>query len=736
MKKILLGLVIIAYSISCFIFNKYFEVNEIINMISSNKFSINVTEWQKDEKVENKLEKIEELSRKEKINISKIVYKPLGESNQQKIILYTAVGDQKQLSEQVPLKSGVLIKSGNAAQLYLSSKNERDEKQIGRIGLFSSSNVLEIKPIEAAKNENVRGTYLVDSQNPKVINTVKENMTTDLGFKIEDQPPLSMMKTLTKQKIMVYLFIVLIIVLILISLSFLYYILLNFKELAVRKLFGFTDRELIFKVLMKENVKIHLLSLGLVFIGHSIFLYFYNGMSQYVEFMGQWIIWQLIFTCASLVLGIIPLFMVVYINISEMLKNRKPLKLVQFLNYGSKLIFSLLLVILFVNVFHQYQEFSAQSGNREKWKTTKNYNFYEYQDTHDNDKETWEYTTGKKSQALFEKASRSGGLLVKPSDGIVFRDIIAKSNNRDPDLKPYDPQEGNTLQVNANYLNENPVYDDKGKKIDIKDSYGDYLIVLVPEQYRYQESDVSKAYTEWYQFKRFVDEDMHNKKMGKKTKPNKNVQVKLVYIKDGQKHFLYDPMLEKENQNYVKNATIMVINSKNIGGDSYFNYLSGHYFFPYAKSTENAYGELSKDIQLVGLEKTILTAPSLYSVVDDYLFNLENELKINFFVAVVLLIIGIVITIFSILNYLERNKLVHAVKKIHGFSSFERHKVFSAILVLFWVVICAGVFVTGLSSASVVFTIFVVCLSFELITIYLIINGMEAKRTKEVLKGA
>ncbi len=85
------------------------------------------------------------------------------------------------------------------------------------------------------------------------------------------------MNILENQGVDKYFIIVLTIVLLLIFLSFLYYILLNYKSLAIRKLFGYTDRELIFKHLLKESIQIHTLSLMVVIIGQVIYLFFIMG---------------------------------------------------------------------------------------------------------------------------------------------------------------------------------------------------------------------------------------------------------------------------------------------------------------------------------------------------------------------------------------------------------------------------------------------------------------------------
>ncbi|MCU5182559.1 DUF1430 domain-containing protein [Bacillus toyonensis] len=739
MKKILITLVLVAYAVSSFVFTKHFEKREMVNINFSDRNGIQVVELNKDERPEDKLRKIEELSKKEKINIYKLSYKPIKTSKKQKVIIYAAIGDETQFKQKYPLEWGKIFNQDHSVASYLSSRDTKDKEQVGKINMFSPELMVEIKPIEAAKDENLRGAYFVDSNNPNVVQKVKEKLNTEIGFKTEESERAGAMNILENQGVDKYFIIVLTIVLLLIFLSFLYYILLNYKSLAIRKLFGYTDRELIFKHLLKESIQIHTLSLMVVIIGQVIYLFFYNGMSKFLDFGSTWIVWQLIFSGISILVSLLPSLMIYHIKILELLKNKKPLKLVQFLNYSSKFIFSIFLIIFSFNLINYYQDLSVQNSNQEKWDTTKNYSFYEYQSNIIGDRTNWEYETGIKSKKLFGITNQKGALLIKPSDGITYKKQLEYNNslnNTIGDVKEYDPHGGNTLQVNSNYLHDNPVYDLNGEKINIDADYGDYLVILVPNKYRSNEADILKIYKEWYQFTRFIDEDKHKESIGEKIEPHKQVEIKLTYIQDNQKHFLYNPMLEVKNQNYSKGAILIVVNSENMGGDSYLSYLTGRYFFPKVDNPSQPYKELKEDIKIAGLQDIILTTPSLYSIVDDYLFKLKSELQFTLLFVTLLLSIEIIITCFTILNYLERNKFIHAVQRINGFDFYKRHSKICFLLSLFWLIIYLGALTFKLATYTIISLIIPTYWLVELLIVYFIIRFVEKKKNKDVLKGA
>ncbi|SDW06763.1 hypothetical protein SAMN05444487_101228 [Marininema mesophilum] len=728
MKKIIFMLILVSYSLSSFILTNYYEAKEVHELQSGNKERINVVGWDKKEKVEEKLNKITKISRDEKTNIYKVIYKPVKTAEMPKIVLYVALGDKKKFQQQFQLKWGNFFRENEPKQNFLSSHNEKDNQQIGRIKLFSPTTMAEVRLLEAAKYENIRGTYLIDSQNKKILTDIKQRMKTEVGLDVKKETTLSVMDIFNDEGINSYLFVILIIVMVLICLCFLYYILLSFKELAILKMFGSSDAGLIVKHLMKMSIIIHLMALGTVLLGQALILVFYNGMSKIVDFSTEWMTWQLIFTCASVLISFIPFLMVYHIDIAAMLKNKKPIGLIQFLNYSSKLILTSLILFLFANLFHDYQEFRVQTSNQEKWETAKRYAFYEYQADNPENLDQWEYETGLKSKKLFKQADQKGAILVSPADGIVYKQKVKG-------FPPYDPDSGNVIYVNNNFLKENPVYDTKGNLVTVPEEDDRRIVVLVPKRLA-GDSQLKDTYKKWYQFKRYIDEDMRNKRIGKKKRHHPKVNVTIIPIKDQQKHFLYNPEINKANQNYGVDSVLVVVNGNNMGGDSYLNYLTSGTFFAKTSQMDKPYEGLKQDIASAGLKDIILTTPSLYSKVDSYLFELKNKMKINSLLFFVLLTVGVVITVFMTLNYLERNKMIHAVKKVNGYSFYRRHYHFIGTVALLWMIIAGGAIAFKSSIVTSIILLLSVCLVLEVIIIYVVIKIGESKRTKDTLKGA
>ena len=198
------------------------------------KSVITVREWTKDETQAKKLEKINKLAQREKTNIYKISYKPIENSSKQTIIVYVAAGDMEALRKEFDLSKDESLVLENGSDKFLSSINTGDKNQTGIVKIFTPSIVLELRNIQAATNENIRGNYLINSKNIEFIKKIKNEFDNNLGLETEalKREKSNILDQLEYNK---YVFIVIAIIVALIFLSFIYYILLRYKELAIKK---------------------------------------------------------------------------------------------------------------------------------------------------------------------------------------------------------------------------------------------------------------------------------------------------------------------------------------------------------------------------------------------------------------------------------------------------------------------------------------------------------------------
>lgn len=731
MKKIIVTILTLSYLVISFIYLQIYGINELESIYTKNVESINVIDWEKDLDNERKLSQIEDLSKDENINIYKVVYNQRNNSDKVIIDVYTTVVDENALKEKFNIKYDDSIEKLFLNGGYLSSKN-------GEVELFNSNLEVRIKSLLEAKNENIIGQYLIQASDKNKVQNIKMNFVETLKFTLQDNSNESAninngnnLLNNVEAKYIILLSIVIIAIL----LAFIYYIVFRYKEFAIKKMLGYSDGKIIFKELLKESLIMHCSTL----IGSSlillIYLYFYNNLKCTIDFFSKLMIISIIFSLILLSVEIVIFLNVDNIKINAMLKNKKPIGVIQFLNYITKIVFSVTLVTIIVSLASNFSALMNENKNLNKWKNTNEYVYflisYKYRDT---DMTDWEFKIDEKCKSLFKEYNDKGGLLIKPSDYILYNQFFTEEELKN--RKEYDPNTGNVLQVNSEYLRQNPIYDVNNKQVSIEDEYGDYLIILVPEKYKEIEDELLESYKEWYEFKRFFSEDSYNEYMNIEVEDHPEVKIEIIYTKNGQESFLYDPLLEVENQNLVTDAIHIIINSENIGADNFSNYVSSQRFF--AKVDGSLEGEalfkVSDVIEELNMEKIILEAYTLYSTVDSYIYELQNEIKDYVTSMIIVLILELLLTIYMVINYIQRNNYINAIKKINGYSYIGRHNKFILLTIAMWVSILVFGYLLGMVSLIGIIQIIIPITLLELLIVYVVLKNIEDSEILSVLK--
>ncbi len=729
MKKIIIGILTISYLLVSFIYLQVYSTKELEAVYTSNVKSIRIDEFENSIDNENLLNEIDKLSKDIGINIYKVVYNQLTDSEDMIITVYTALADENKLKDKFHIKYNGSIENLILNEGYLSSENKE-------IGVFNRNLIIRIKGLNEAVNENVIGEYLVQTDDINEFENIKVEFTDRLKCKLYDGDGGSITNggSILNTIEIKYLILVLIL-LISVVLAFIYYIIFRYKEFAIKKMLGHSDSKIIFKDLFKEVLIMHCGTLMLSILIVGLYLYCYNNLNYVLDYFKILIIVLIMFSVILIFIEMVVSLNIDNIKIKDMLNNKKPMVLIQSLNYISKLSFSIVLVAIIINLLSSYNSLIYQNKNLEKWKTTNNYVYVNMSDKYrDTEQIIWNYNQGLRCREFFKYYNNKGGLLISPSDYILYNRFYEEE--RLENRKEYDPIDGNALEVNAEYLRQNPIYDVNGNEISIEDEYGDYLIILVPEKYKEIKDELLEVYKEIYQFRRFIDEDIYNEYMNNEDIEHPEVKIEIIYTKNGQESFLYNPSLEIENQNAIIDAIHIVINSENIGGDSYLSFISGGSFFAKVDGSVEgeAYSKISGDIKKLNMEKDILSANTLYSKVDSYIYKLENTINEYIISMIIILILEILLSIYMIINYIQRNKYINAIKKINGYSYIRRHNKFILLIVGTWIGILIGGYILGVSSILEALKIIISLAILEILIMYVVLKKIESNEILSVLK--
>ena len=729
MKKVIISLLTISYLLISFVYLQVFSVRELESIYIEDVKIIKVNEGGNDVSTSEKLRQIERLSKSKGINIYKIVYDELTDSNEIVVDIYTTLADENKLRDKFNIKYENSIENLFLNNRYLSSENKE-------IGVFNRNLNIRIKSLSEAVNENIIGQYLIQTDDLQELENIKQEFTETLNFELADETVTSNIDKNNILNIIELKYLILIaILLISIVLAFIYYIVFRYKEFAVKKMLGHSDGKIIFKDVFKEILTMHLYTLVASGLIVMFYLYYYNKFKYVVDYLKNLSIVLLVFSIILIVVEMIMSLNIDNIKIKNMLNNKKPITLIQSLNYITKVTFSIVLVTIMINLISNYNNLISQNKNLEKWKSTNEYVYVNITNKYrDSEESIWDYNQGLRCKEFFKYYNNKRGLLVSPSDYILYNRFYEEE--RLNERKEYDPIDGNALEVNAEYLRKNPIRDTNGNIISIEDEYGDYLIILVPEQYKEDEADLLNLYKEVYQFKRFINEDLYNEHMNIEKVEHPEIKVEIIYTENGQESFLYNPLLEEKNQNCIKDAIHIVINSENIGGDSYSKYVSNNHFFAKVNGSVegDAYSKIYDSIKELNMEKDILSAYTLYSNVDSYVVKLENEIKEYIISMVITLLLEILLTIYMIINYIQRNKYINAIRKINGYSYIKRHNKLILLIVGAWLAILIGGYILGMFSFIEILKVITPLALLEILIMYLVLKKIENNEILSVLK--
>ncbi|MGL4760004.1 MAG: DUF1430 domain-containing protein [Sarcina sp.] len=711
MKKILFILITIFYIFMSFTYIKVFSFKQVNQMLYNNTYKIEISSWNHTLKSSEIFNSINAFSKKQNINIYKVNY---NNSNylHQNISINASVGNIKALNQKFNMK----ITSENSLVNF-------------KIKLFDKNISMDIKKMNS-NNIPVEGIYYVNGANYN-INVVAKYFKS-IGLNISS---ISYVSSFNSNKpLNENLKLVVIVLTLLISLTISYYAISKYKEFAIKKLFGFTNKK-IFLYFLEEILQVYVVAFLVAFSIIIIYLCYFNRFLYVVDYLSFWIINIGLISIILFICNIPSYLLLLKININNMIKNKKPHLIIQLISYVTKVIFSIIYIYMVINIFNSYLNLNVKYSDN-GWQVAKKYCYLEYNSSYMTTIGSPRYYQETiESEKLFKKLSLSGALLIKPSTGDFLENQHIKSRSFQKFGSGPCLSSGNSITVNSHYLKLNPIYNINNEVINIHSfNNTNEIQILVPEMYKSQENLLLKSYEKWYYNAKYANKIYHYKEMGKKLPKLKPVKVKITFIKNNQKEFLYNTRLENKMKGYSINAVIAVVNPYNLGGDRYLSYLTGGYMMPYIGG-ENGWVTLNNQLKSLNINKYIIGMPSVYSKMSSYIYEINKQINFDYYLLILLILTELIVLIFIALNYIEKNKYINAVKYIHGYSYLKLYKYYLlSILILWGMVDISAIFLYSqywllIIIISGVFCIFEMMISLFVFKLYL------AKQVKNILKG-
>jgi putative ABC transport system permease protein len=714
MKRLLYFLLTITFLLVSFLSMKQFE---FLQFQSFNQHNTNDEAWnviikegdpQKDK--DEKFQMLEEIALKSKVNLQRVSYEK-SEKNEDKVVYYVYLYDEEKYFESIPLTEGNYLTKGSGPDAFLSTIQTGDRNQIGQMEIFHSFDPIEIRPLAAAKKaRNLTGTYtIIGDQKAQEFKRIAGKY--GLPVEISKEQTQGIFTEYPYQKMM---YICALVLSLLIMLALVYDVINHFKAVAVRLLFG----DNFFHVgvfLVRKYSKIFLSSFVSSILGFTFFLYFYNQLQQFVSFLSFWMenVLNMVLILTLLFIG--TWIGTKYINISHMIKNKKPIKIVFYINIFVRLVLSVFLILGLQQGLSTIIELKSTNASQQKWSVLKDYTYMGVVANPGTEVFNFEQDSekGRNFRALYKELESQGAFYISPSN--YYLDDLS-----DPPLNP-NPwgMEGKKVEINRNYLDVNPIKDTNGNPITIPSPTKSEIQVLVPEKFKTYQKDIEQSIEQDYQ-------GVYN------LIAPAPVEAKIIYVKNEQSYFTYSTQMAS-NHHYEIDDPIAVIVNADFDPMILANTVArGYGYYTKVQEHDDPFKGTQNTLKKYEFHDILQPVSVAYSTVELKMAKMTEEIQLTSIYSLLLLILAFVLLFFSSIYYLEINKQTLAIQWIFGYSFFEKHYLVYLSILVFWnVSLMISFFAAHTPSFITGIACSLACIDVVLMTIVIMIK--ERNAAKDVL---
>ncbi|MFT9868723.1 DUF1430 domain-containing protein [Bacillus mobilis] len=664
MKKLIFILSFITFTIVSFLSIKQFEYlqfqafNYDVNYSEEN-FDLEIKEGNPQKnKVEN-FKILSEIAMQAKVNLQRTSHE-ITKNKQEKIVYYVALYDYDQYFKQLKLKTGEFLNSNSNSEAFLSTIKTNNKNQIGQIEIFHNFNPIEIRPmIAAASIKDIRGTYsLNNSKNIKLFKQMAEK--NGLSIKITKNESISVFTEYPYQT-MIYTTSFVLCLLLLLAMS--YDVMNNYKAIAIQYMHGGSFWK-IGLYLLRRYVNIILGSFLLASMSLLIFLYYYNQYQQIVPFIGFWI------ENISLLFLVILLIIIVTwlgsknIHISQMIKNKKPIKPFFYSNLGIRFILAVFLILALQQGISTFIELKKTITQQEKWELMKDYASLGMEVGAGDRFDIKNEDSLNRFKNLYKELEDQGAIYIAPS----YYYFNQKNNELNPN--PWG-MEGKQIVINRNYLSINPVYGIDGEKLQLPTPNKSEITVLVPKRYEANQEDIKTTIKKDYSM------------MLNHENPD-SVQIKILYVKNEQSYFTFTTQMAVDTNYQIIDPIVVVLTHEFEPMYTSSSIAMGYGYYTKNGDNEFPFKKTKRTIEKYNFDNIWSPVSIAYSLVEQKISNDTEKLQLTIISCTLFLVLSAVLLFFSAIYYLEMFKQILALQWVFGYSFFEKHNVVYLALLVFW----------------------------------------------------
>lgn len=605
---------------------------------------------------------------------------------------------------------------------FYSTENTKSKNQIGLIKDFGNNDKMSIYDFSKLyENFPVAGTYSVELSDGISMSDFLSNLSTEINKSLSTNlKQIDLMVEETDEiqnKEANFLFQLCTFMSAIISVLLIIFIIFNnSKQISIYKLHGIKDKS-IWNNLFQKYINVSCF----LFILFSVLISLFFGLPR--DFISIVLFKQILYFMLFSIISFVFYMYMSRCNININLKNKNSDIIIGIFNYTFKIVVVFILVTNCISLISNINTLNYKLENLKNWNKVKDYGAI-YPVLVGNDGLEKSETEINATEKLYNLLNKKGSIYIKSN-------LYEDDREKETDFDGYF-----TLVVNPNYLEKFPIYNINNKKINISENDTNW-IVLVPEKYKYKKDKIIKYITD--SRKSIYDFEIENF-TGKKYDSILSQKIKLIWTKNDQDIFSFNPDVKKQNNNILKNEIIEVMTEKNSYPNEKYGIWGGGNTDPLKikledNNAEKTYKSLLPYLNKWSLSDNYTTLINSNELILNYIHTLKYNIK-NILTQIIVMIIVFAIIIFQnsmIMFQILKKKII--VKSIHGAGFLKIYGNILLILASTWIIQLA---IEYLLSKSIKFNVMLIYIAFfiiEFLFTFLSISILKIKNKINILKG-
>lgn len=648
----------------------------------------------------------------------------------EKYVLLSGASDYMSAFEIKHGRTLTLDDSRSKSNIYVSTKKDDSEMQIGEIRSEMKGMDLTIYPLYAQFSYyKADGVYMVELGNDvslqKFLEMLAESINkycetnidyTDLQIECTSVVRIPYVDTFMFYLLQISLCMMLILV-------FLYNLFYETKKLSIIKLFG-NENHILFWNYQKKFLYITFLA---VFISSMYSFIKYVNLEYLIIYFGRIAIFALF--QFGIISGIL-LAIMYRADILKGLKSGYTSKYIYYLNTLAKIICICVVIYCGQTVYDTLKNSLIMEDKMKNWEIADEYGiFYPYYIGFDMSRDEEKEREIAIGQDLYSYLNRNGALYV---DATRYEYGCQSLNEETLCTWQFD------VTVNPNYLNIFPLYDTNGNRIQINEDESD-MILLVPEKYSFHEEEI----VTYYKNTQLDKIDMSKKYYEINCDTLLDQNVRIIWLQDNQGIFGFSTRVLSNEEGYIMDTITLVVTEKNSTLLERIGILGKGDLDPlkvfvgnYSNSYE-AYNSLIPMLDELNLTDNLKSLVSINENINERILELQAQRRIALTMTIVgMLILAVLVIQNTILDF-HRNKQKYIIKKIHGIHMMKIYGLHMFLSTAIYIVIGIAFILFFSDNESMYYlsaAIILIVIQF-MISIFSIVK-LETKHISNVLKGA